>query len=265
MKLAANLSLLYSELPLKARMAAAARDGFRGVEILFPYDSDASALASQLHDHGLELILTNTPLGANGEKGLACLPGRRADFRDGFHKALDICMATGCKIIHVMAGEPPADTDRAACFDTLIENLRLAAPLAAQSGITLSLEALNRHDVPGYFYHLPEQVTEVVRAVNHPSVRLQFDFYHTQREGMDLDAQLRRALPLVRHVQFASPVNRREPRLDDPEVATALCTLRDTGYDGWIGCEYIPQGDTSTGLAWREAYYALIAHDKGKP
>ena len=262
MKLAANLSLLYPGLPLDARMAAAAQDGFKGAEILFPYDRDASTLTTQLHLHGLELVLLNTPLGENGEKGLACLPGRDADFRDGFQKALDTCLATGCKIIHVMAGEPPAGTDRATCFDTLVENLRWAAPLAAQAGITLTLEALNRHDVPGYFYYLPEQVIEVIRAVDHASVRLQFDFYHSQRENLDLDASLRRALPLVHHVQFASPINRREPRLDDPEVVTALCSLRDAGYEGWIGCEYIPQGDTSTGLAWREAYHALITPNK---
>ncbi|NYT63318.1 TIM barrel protein [Alcaligenaceae bacterium] len=259
MKLAANLSLLYPGLSLDARAVAAARDNFKGVEVLFPYDISPQELAKLLGRHGLQLILVNTPLGVAGEKGYACLPERSADFRAGLQRALAVCQATGCAAIHVMAGAPPTDTDRSTCFNTLIDNLRYAAPIAAQARVTLTLEALNREDAPGYFYYLPEQVAEVIQAVDHPAVRMQFDFYHSLREGLDLDQALRQMLPLIHHVQFAHPQGRHEPRPNDPPVAAALRTLQQSGYDGWIGCEYIPAGDTSAGLAWRDSYHALLA------
>ncbi|OZI69701.1 MULTISPECIES: hydroxypyruvate isomerase family protein [Bordetella] len=259
MKLAANLSLLYPGLPLAQRMAAAARDGFAGVEILFPYDLAPRELAAMLRDHGLQLVLVNTPPGQPGEKGLACLPGREADFGEALQRALQVCEATQCGMIHTMAGVPPAGTAPGACRATLIDNLRKAAALASQAGVTLTLEALNRADVPGYFYNRPDQVADIIATVGHNAVRLQFDLYHTQREGLDLNATLAGVLPLVRHVQFASPAGRHEPDPADPAVARALRTLASHGYAGWIGCEYIPAGDTSAGLAWRQAYQAALA------
>lgn len=258
MKLAANLSLLYPGLDLPERMARAASDGFRAVEILFPYDLDASMLGAQLQKHGLELVLINTPLSASGEKGLASLPGRESEFMAGLMRALDVCQATGCRSIHVMAGMPPGSSTPEACRETLINNLRKAAAMASQQGVTLLLEALNRADMPGYFYYLPEQVADIINTVGAPAVRLQFDFYHCQREGLGLDLTLRRNLALVRHVQFANPSQRREPDLSDPQVQAALLTLQSSDYRGWLGCEYHPQGDTSTGLAWRSAYHALL-------
>jgi len=259
MKLAANLSLLYPGLPLRERMAAAARDGFAGVEILFPYDVAPDELSSLLARHSLALALINTPQGSNGEKGLACLPGREAEFMKGLESALAVCRATGCLRIHVMAGIPDAGDTGQACRGTLIDNLRRAAPLAAEAGLTLTLEALNRGDMPGYFYHLPEQVADIIQAVGHEAVRLQFDLYHSQREGLDPPTELRRVLPLVAHVQLAHPEGRREPDLSDPAVRQALQILARSGYHGWVGCEYMPQGETSAGLGWRAAYHALVA------
>ncbi|MBV7486708.1 hydroxypyruvate isomerase family protein [Bordetella sp. BOR01] len=259
MKLAANLSLLYPGLPLARRIEEAARDGFAGAEILFPYDLPPAELAMLLQAQGMALVLVNTPPGREGEKGLACLPGREADFDAALAQALDVCRATGCRSIHVMAGRPPEGAARTDCQATLVGNLQRAAPLAARDGITLTLEALNRHDMPGYFYRLPEQAAQVIAQVGHPAVRLQFDFYHCQREGLDLDRALRAALPLVHHVQFAHPQGRHEPDPADPAVAQALRTLADSGYAGWIGCEYLPRADTRAGLAWREAYQAAVA------
>ncbi|CAM4123470.1 Exported protein [Bordetella tumbae] len=261
MKLAANLSLLYPGLPLAQRMAAAARDGFAAVEILFPYDLAPHELAAMLRDHGLQLVLINTPPGQPGEKGLACLPGREADFSHALQRALQVCEATQCGMIHAMAGVPAADAAPGACRATLIDNLRKGAVLANRAGVALTLEALNRTDVPGYFYNRPDQVADIIAAVGHDAVRLQFDLYHTQREGLDMDAVLDSVLPLVRHVQFASPAGRHEPDPTAPAVARALCTLARHGYTGWVGCEYIPAGDTSAGLAWRQAYQAVLDED----
>jgi Hydroxypyruvate isomerase len=257
-KLAANLSLLYPGLDLPARMQAAARDGFEGVEILFPYDLAPQALAEALQCNGLALALINTPPGPNGEKGLAGLPGRQADFRAGLQQALDVCRATGCRAIHVMAGAVPEGQSRPACLQALADNLRQAAPLAAERGVTLTLEALNRHDMPGYLYWLPQQAADVVRAIDHPNVGLQFDLYHCQKEGLPLPQTLAEVRPLVRHVQFAGADGRHEPDLDAPGVAETLQALARSGYDGWIGCEYLPAGDTSRGLSWRAGYRALL-------
>lgn len=261
MRLDANLSMLYPGLTLESRMVRAAHDGFRAVEILFPYDLGPAALAAQLSRHGLELVLINTPLGAHQEKGVACLPGHEAEFRQGLEHALEVCRHTGCRSIHVMAGSPPRGASIAACRATLVDNLRHALCIAAPAGVTLTLEALNRQDVPGYLYYLPAQVMDVIDAVGHDGVRLQYDFYHCQREGLDLVHTLRDVLTYVHHVQFASTPHRHEPDLCDPAVRDALLLLRASGYAGWIGCEYNPKDDTSVGLAWRAAYDALVASD----
>ncbi|NYT45295.1 TIM barrel protein [Alcaligenaceae bacterium] len=258
MKLAANLSLLYPGLPLPEKAAAAARDGFAGVELLDPYTVGDADLHALLLKHGLTLALINTPMGAPGEKGLACLPGREREFMAGVSRALHACTATGCRIVHAMAGTLPKDGSQNACRETLLANLRQAAPMAAEAGVTLTLEALNRHDAPGYFYHLPTEAAEIVAAVDHPAVRLQFDFYHAQREQLEVDRALQQVLAWVHHVQFAHPEQRQEPDPSDPPVAAALRTLRRAGYTGWVGCEYRPKGDTTAGLGWRDAYQAVI-------
>lgn len=262
MELAANLSLLYPGLSLPQRIKAAARDGFRGVEILFPYEVSPVELAAWLRASDLELVLINTPVGPNGEKGLASLPGREDDFDAGFERSLAVCEATGCRAIHVMAGQLAAGADRDRHRAALVSNLRRTAPRAAQAGITLTLEALNRRDMPGYFYYLPDQVLAIIDAVDHPALRLQFDFYHSQCEGLDLNGTLHRMLPWVHHVQFAHVDGRHEPDPADPAVSAALRTLAEAGYCGWVGCEYTPRSDPREGLAWRHEYRTVIGRDE---
>jgi len=258
MQLAANLSLLYPGLPLAQRAESAARDGFHGAEILFPYEVAPTEVAKLLRANDLELVLVNTPLGPNGEKGLAGEPGREAEFEAGLAQSLAVCRATGCRTIHVMAGKIKQETDRDRHQATLIQNLRNVAPQAADQGVTLTLEALNRHDAPGYFYHVPAQVIPIIEAVGHPALRLQFDFYHCQREGLDLPEALLRSLPWIHHVQFAHVDGRHEPDITDPGVATALRVLAQAKYAGWIGCEYTPTADPRAGLKWRDSYWALL-------
>lgn len=258
MKLAANLSLLYPGRSLAQRIEAAAHDDFRGVEILFPYDVPPAQLATLLRASHLELVLINTPVGPNGEKGLASLPGRESDFEAGLKQALAVCEATGCPAVHVMAGQLPEGANRDSYHTTLVDNLRRAAPLAADAGVTLTLEALNRQDMPRYFYYLPEQAVTVIEAVGNPVVRLQFDFYHTQREQLALNGTLQRLLPWVHHVQFAHVDGRHEPDPTDAAVSAALRTLVEAGYPGWIGCEYVPRSDSHKGLTWRNAFWEVI-------
>ena len=245
--------MLYPDRSLHERLAAAAADGFAGVEILFPYDLDHVALAElahQLRRHNLTHVLVNTPQGPSGERGLAAVPGREDDFRRGLDQALAVAAVTGCRTVHTMAGHPGA-TDSSAWMGTIVANLRWAATRADAVGVTLTLEALNHHDMPGYAYARPSQVLAVIAAVDHPCVRLQFDLYHSAREELDLVAELERARPHIHHVQIAGSPERHEPDLADTALLAAVRHLATWGYDGWLGFEYNPRGDTSTGLAWR--------------
>jgi hydroxypyruvate isomerase len=257
MKLSANLSLMYAHLPLEQAMEQAKAHGFDAVEILFPYQQTPCELARQLEANKLELVLINTPVGPDGEKGLAALPGRQTDFRNGLEHALQVCQATGCRSVHVMAGFPPLATEPAA-RTTLLQNLTWAAERAATAGCVLTLEALNRADMSGYFYWQPQQVLEILKALGSSHVRMQFDFYHTQKEGLGIVQQLQTCSAHIHHVQFAGVNGRHEPDLADAEVRQGLLALKALNYGGWIGCEYRPATDVASGLGWRLHYQELL-------
>ncbi len=251
MKLAANLGWLYAAEPLEKRFAAAARDGFDAAEILLPYDRTPRWYADALAHSGLELVLINTPIGEGmGRLGMAAIPGARDAFRAGFARAIEVAAATRCPAIHIMAGDVTG-FDRAACRDTLVQNLAEALPIARAHSIRLSLEALNRSDAPGYFYSVPEQALEFVRHFDSPWLRLQFDFYHCVMEGLDARDEVARAAGWIGHAQIAGAPDRYEPDLASDHLLEALGTLRDTGYDGWIGCEYRPRAAAAAGLGWQ--------------
>lgn len=258
MKLAANLSLLYAREPLADAMRDAKQHGFDAVEILFPYAESPAVLATQLRQHDLQLVLVNTPLGPNGEKGLAAIPGREDDFFKGLEQTLAVCRATGCRLVHVMAGQPHAGQHNDA-LATLKRNLRQAVPLARDAGVVLTLEALNRDDMPGYLYWQPGQVLKVLQELDSPQLGLQFDFYHTQKEGLDLLTEIDACMGWIRHVQFAHPVGRHEPDLADPAVRAALLRLQATGYTGHVGAEYRPATTAADGFGWVPAWHRLLA------
>ncbi len=250
MQLAANLTWLYAHEPLARRFAAAAQDGFTAVEVLLPYDQPARWYADALRDNGLQLALFNTPIrdGA-GRLGLAAVPGAQQQFRADFGRALEVAEATGGKAIHVMAGHV-ADHDPAACHATLLDNLADILPLAEAHGVRLSLEALNRADMPGYCYHLPAQALAIVRHFDSPWLRLQFDFYHCVKEGLDVRAEVKRAAGWIGHAQIAGAPDRYEPDLAQDHLLQGLEDLHQSGYDGWLGCEYRPRALPAQGLTW---------------
>lgn len=258
MNLGANLSLLYAGEPLADAMHQAKQHGFDAVEILFPYGESPALLAAQLREHGLQLVLVNTPLGPNGEKGLAAIPGREDDFLRGLEQALAVCRATGCRLVHVMAGQPAAGRHEAA-RDTLLQNLGHAVPLARDAGVVLTLEALNRDDMPGYLYWQPRQALDVLHELDSPQLGLQFDLYHTQKEGLDLLAEIDACADWIRHVQFAHPVGRHEPDLTDPAVRAALLRLQAIGFRGHVGAEYRPARAAADGYGWMREYHDLLA------
>jgi len=257
-RFAANLSTLFRDHDYPQAMATARALGFRAVEILFPYDAPPGELASALARNRLELVLINSPAGdwAAGERGLAALPGREAEFAAGFARALGLATALAVPRIHVMAGVVPAGAEPATCAATFVANLRVAAARAADANIALVLEALNADDVPGYLYGTATAARAFVDRIDRPNVGLQFDLYHELRAlgaAMSTDAvasSLAAHLDVIRHVQFSGVPGRHEPQHGRIDLQPLFARLDELGYDGWVGCEYVPLGDVAAGLAW---------------
>lgn len=258
LKLAANLDWLYTELPFLDRFAAAARDGFSAIEILFPYVHGLDPIRAQLQAQGLQLVLLNAPPGdwAVGERGLACLPGREADFRATIEQAIAWAKALACPRIHVMAGLLPAGTERAELQPRYVANLRWAAGRAAADGLALSIEPINGRDMPGYFLNRQDHALEIIDAVGAPNLGLQMDWYHCQIVEGDLSHKLRRAIATGRlaHVQVAAVPDRGEPDQGELRIDYLLDLLDSLGYGGFVGCEYKPRAGTSAGLGWASRY-----------
>lgn len=257
-KFAANLTLMFNELPFSQRFAAAARAGFRGVEFLFPYDYGPAQVASWLKENGLFNALFNMPPGdwAAGERGLASLPGREEAFRAGVATALDYAQAQGTPCLHAMAGLLPEGADRAAHRAVYVENLRYAARALAPHGITLLIEPINSRDMPGYFLTTQAEAHAIREEVGEPNLKVQMDFYHVQIMEGDIAMKLRKWFDHIGHIQIASVPARNEP--DDGEVNYRYLfrLLDELGYQGWVGCEYRPRGRTEDGLGWIKALNA---------
>ena len=271
-RFAANLSLMYTEVPFLERYAAAAGDGFRAVEFLFPYAWSAPELAARLRAHGLQQVLFNAPPGGadlpvmasaweRGERGTACLPGREAEFRAGVVQALAYAQALDCPRIHVMAGLPSAVLDAAAVQATYRANLRWAADAAAAVGCVVLIEPINPRDMPGYYLQRQDQAHAVLCEVGAPNLKVQMDLYHCQIVEGDVATKLRQYLPggAVGHVQMAGVPERQEPDTGELHYPYLFGLLDALGYTGWVGCEYRPRqgghsGGTSAGLGWLAPY-----------
>ena len=261
-RFAANLSMLFTEVPFAERFSAAARAGFSAVEFHFPYADPAPEVAAWAQAAGVEVALFNLPPGdwAAGERGLAALPGREAEFMAGLERALVYAEALAVPCLHVMAGVVPDGADPQLYRQTLLANLRQAAPLAARAGRTLLLEAINRHDMPGYFVDSPQAVALLCAEVGAPNVKLLFDLYHVRRLGGDGGATLDAVWPWLGHVQIAGVPARDEPAVDDVATRAVLAELDRRGYAGWVGCEYRPRTTTDAGLGWLQAYSGHSGH-----
>jgi hydroxypyruvate isomerase len=253
-RFAANLSMMFTEWPFPERFQAAAAAGFGAVEFLFPYDHPMAEIAAWRGAAGVEQALFNLPPGdwAGGDRGLAALPQRRAEFRDSVAIALAYAEALGARRLHVMAGvADPADPEHRAAY---LESLDFAAGMAAEKGITLLIEPINGRDMPGYFLNDFDLAVDLLGALGRDNVRLQFDIYHRQILHGDVLTGLERLMPLIGHVQIASVPRRGEPgsgELDDFRVLKALDAL---GYRGFVGCEYRPSGLTLDGLDWLDRF-----------
>lgn len=251
-RFAANLSMLFPERLFLDRFACAARDGFKAVEFLFPYDWAAADLANRLADHGLTQVLFNLPPGdwERGDRGFSCLPERVAEFRESVELALEYASALDCKRLHIMAGMATDRADRDALHATYVENLRHAADRAATQGVTVLIEPLNPHDVPGYFLDGVPRALEVIAAVDRPNLKLQADIYHLQRTQGELASTLSAHIDIIGHVQIADTPGRHEPGTGEINYPFVFATLDKLGYEGWVGCEYVPSGATGSASDW---------------
>jgi hydroxypyruvate isomerase len=255
-KFAANLSMMFQEAAFLDRFAAAAAAGFRAVEYLFPYEVPAAQISRQLEQHGLTQALFNLPPGdwRAGERGLASLPGREADFIAGAERALEYALATGCKRLHAMAGLWPADRDKSKGETVYVANLRRAADLVAPHGIAVLIEPINLRDMPGYFLNTTGQALAILDRVERDNVKLQLDLYHCQITEGDLAIHIRRLFGRYAHVQIAGVPERHEPDRGEINYSYLFDLLDEIGYDGWIGCEYRPAAGTLAGLVWARGW-----------
>jgi hydroxypyruvate isomerase len=251
-KFAANLSTLFTEVPLPERFAAAAKAGFKGVEVQFPYAMTTEEIAERLRANGLTLVLFNLPPGnfEAGERGIACLPGRVQEFQDGVRIAIDYARATGCKTLNCLAGFVPQGVSSDAARRTLVDNLRFAAAKLKEEGILLVAEAINTYDMPGFFLNRSEQAVALFDEVGSDNLKLQYDIYHMQRMEGDLAATIARLLLSIGHIQLADNPGRHEPGTGEINFPWLLSHIDRIGYAGWIGCEYMPLAGTAAGLGW---------------
>jgi hydroxypyruvate isomerase len=256
-RFAANLSMMFGEIPFLERFAAARKAGFAGVEFLFPYAFDKAEILARRKEAGLAQILFNTPPGDwdAGDRGFAALPRKRDAFRRTFEQALDYAVALENPRIHVMSGIPKADDDPAACTACVVENLAWASALARPEKVTLLIEPLNMNDMPGYFLKSADQAAEILRAVAAPNVKLQYDLYHQQMSRGAVAENLRKHFGIIGHIQVAGVPGRHEPDAhQELNVSYLFGLIDELGFDGWIGCEYRPRKETQAGLSWLGAY-----------
>jgi hydroxypyruvate isomerase len=255
-RFAANISTMFGDLPFAARIQAAADAGFKAVECQFPYEVSAAELEQRLDQAGLDLVLLNVPPGdfAAGERGLAGLPGREAEFRAGLDRALEYASRLGCPQIHVMAGVRPEGVSRDACHAVYKANLRIAADACARAGKVAVIEPINSRDIPGYLLNTSAEGAAIIAELGADSLRLQFDFYHAQIMTGDLARSFERHLPMIAHVQIAGVPERHEPDVGEINYPYLFDLMDRLGYAGWVGCEYFPAGKTEAGLGWAYRY-----------
>ncbi len=254
-RFAANLTMLFNELPFLERFEAAAKAGFQAVEYLFPYEHEVGLIVDALRRHGLVQVLHNLPAGnwAAGERGIACLPGREEEFRAGVEAAIRYATALGCTRLNCLAGIALSGFDREQIERTLIDNLRFAAARLRASGIRLLIEPVNTRDIPGFFLTGTRQARQIIEACGSDNLRIQYDVYHAQIMEGDLAHTIAANFDLIEHVQIADNPGRHEPGTGEINYRFLFRHLDTLGYAGWVGCEYKPRRRTFEGLDWLAA------------
>ena len=264
-KFAANLTMLFTETGFLERFEGAATAGFDAVEYLFPYDYDKDLLRARLKKHGLKQVLHNLPGGnwSAGERGIACLPDRIAEFEAGVDRAIEYAKALGCTRVNCLAGIKPASVSPDLARQTLVRNLQYAAPRLEAAGITLLVEPINTRDVPGFYLSGTAQALDIIADVGSKNLFLQFDMYHMHMMGEDLARTIHDHLSLIGHMQLADAPGRHEPGTGEIDYPSLFELIDRAGYTGWIGCEYNPLTSTAQSFAWCPALAESNPSDRG--
>ena len=254
-RFAANLTMLFTELPFLDRFDAAARAGFQAVEFLFPYAFEANDIKARLDANGLQLVLHNLPAGDwdAGERGIACHSDRVEEFRAGVERAIACAQTLGVKQLNCLVGKAPAGVPDSVLRETLVANLRHAAARLKAAGLRLLVEPINNYDIPGFYLSRTQQALDLLDEVGADNAFVQYDIYHAQRTEGELAATLQKHLARIGHVQLADNPGRNEPGTGEINYAFLFRHLDRIGYDGWVGCEYKPASTTEAGLGWLKA------------
>ena len=255
-RFSANISMLFREVEFPGRFDAAAQAGFRAVEIQFPYAWEKSLLARSAQRAGVEVVLINIPAGDpdKGDRGIACLPSRVAEFREGVARAIDYAGALGCKQMNCLAGVAPPGADGAALRRTYASNLRYAAGELARHGMTLLTEPVSTQAVPSFYLNMSAQALALMDEADAANLKLQYDLYHMRIMGDDLAETLSANLHRIGHMQIADVPGRHEPGTGEIDFPRLFELIDRLGYQGWVGAEYVPAGKTEDGLAWVKKY-----------
>lgn len=258
-KFCANLSMLFGDAEFPDRFGRAASAGFRAVEFQFPYAHDKDELAERARRAGVEVVLFNLPAGdwGKGERGIACIPSRVSEFRDGVGRAIEYAKALGCTRLNCLSGIAPARLPSETLRETFISNLRFAAGELEREGITLLIEPVNTRTVPGFFLRNSGQALALMDEAAVANVRLQYDVFHMQIMEGDLAATIEADIARIGHIQIADVPDRHEPGTGEINYPFLLDRIDRIGYQGWIGCEYTPAGRTEDGLGWLRPYLEL--------
>lgn len=268
-KFAANLHYLFTEAPFLERFAHAAQAGFKGVEFQVPYDYPGRELKARLDAHGLRMVLFDAPMGDwnAGDRGLSAVPGREAEFRAGLPSAAEYARALDCDLVHVMAGVVGPGVDYAEAERVYTDNLRYAAEFFKRHGVRIVIEPINRQlgnvtggasytteGMHGYFLNHSAHARRVIEQVGSDNLFLHLDAYHMQLLEGHLANSIREHFGLLRHLQIAGVPGRHEPNVGEIHYPYLFDLLDELGYDGWVGCEYRPHGNTVDGLGWAARY-----------
>jgi len=255
-KFSANLTMLFTEVGFLERFPRAARAGFKAVEYMFPYEWDKEQLAGLLEKYRLEQVLYNLPAGnwQAGERGIACLPDRVAEFQQGVGLAIEYAKVLKCPHLNCLVGIAPEGVPAEKVRQTLVANLRFAATAMEKEGIRLLVESLNDRDMPGFYLVHTSDALRLLKEVNHPNIYLQYDIYHMQIMEGNLTTTIRDNLSHIAHIQVADNPGRHEPGTGEINFTNLFRFIDEAGYSGWIGCEYKPAGVTEDGLKWVEPF-----------
>ncbi len=252
-KFAANLTMLFNEVPFLDRFEAAAKNGFKAVEFLFPYAYPTQEIKARLDAHHLSLVLHNLPAGNwdSGERGIGCLPDRVDEFRAGVKQAIEVATQLGAPQLNCLAGKAPAGVSHELFRKTFVENLRYAAAEFKKANLRLLIEPINTFDIPGFYLNTTLQAISILDEVGADNAFVQYDIYHAQRMEGELAATMQKFLSRIGHMQLADNPARNEPGTGEINYRFLFQFIDKIGYTGWIGCEYKPATTTEAGLGWR--------------